>query len=69
MTGLAGIAFPIERSDLYHLMIEEKMHIEKNKYYLSEKMGFDCGDQYAKYNWNMMHRQKWWNGVMSGKLN
>jgi hypothetical protein len=65
--SLSGM-FPIEQSDLYHLLMEEKMHIEKNKYFLSERMGFDVGIEYAKYNWNMCHRKKWWDQATGKKL-
>lgn len=60
--SLSG-AFPIEKSDLYHIMIEEKTHIEKNLYYLSEKAGFNVGLEFARYNWDMVHRQKWISGL------
>jgi hypothetical protein len=59
MSTLSGM-FPIENSDLYQLMIEEKAHIERNRWYLSEKAGFDVGPSFAKYDWEVRHRPKWW---------
>lgn len=59
--------FPIERSDLYHIMIEERGHIEKNRYFLSEKAGFDVGIIFAHYDWDMNHRKKWWSQVTGKK--
>lgn len=54
-----GDAFPIERSDLYLDWLEEKRHIEQNRWFLSEKLGLDCGWDYAQWDWNMRHRQAW----------
>jgi hypothetical protein len=65
--SLSGI-FPIERSDLYHIMIEEKIHIEKNRWYLSEKAGFDVGISFAKYDWDINYRKKWWDNTTGKKL-
>lgn len=65
--NLSGM-FPIEQSDLYHLLMEEKMHIEKNRWYLSEKYGYDCGQSFAKFDWEMCHRKKWWDQATGKKL-
>ena len=59
MGNLSGL-FPIENSDLYHLMIEERGHIEKNKWYLSEKYGYEVSIEFARYYWDVNHRKKWW---------
>lgn len=54
-----GEMFPIERSNLYLVWIEEQEHIAKNRWYLSEKAGFDVGVFAAKHDWHMRHRPKW----------
>ena len=59
----SGVMFPIENSHLYEIWIQEKMHIMRNKWFLSEKAGFDVGMTYAKFNWDMIHRKKWLDGL------
>lgn len=54
-----GEIFPIERSNLYLVWIEEQEHIAKNRWYLSEKAGFDIGLAAARHDWYMRHRPRW----------
>lgn len=63
---LSGM-FPIEKSSIYHLWVEEQGHIRKNKWYLSEKMGYEVSWNFAKYDWEMNHRQKWWDLVKNNQ--
>ena len=64
---LSSGAFPIEKSDLYAIWLEEKQHIEKNKWYMSEKAGYEISKEMAEWNWNMVHRKKWWDSVTGRK--
>ena len=51
--------FPVSRSNLYQLWWEEREHISKNRWYLSEKAGHDVGHDFAAHNWTMCHRGHW----------
>lgn len=55
MTG----AFPIERSNLYTIWLEEQEHIAKNKWYLSERVGYSVSYETAKHDWYVRYRPKW----------
>ena len=55
--------FPIEKSNLYQIWWEEREHIAKNRWYLSEKVGYDVGIEAASHNWNMCHRKAWIEGL------
>ena len=43
--------YPVEDSLLYKKRMEEKNHIEKNKWYMSEKAGKDVGWEKALLDW------------------
>lgn len=57
-----GQPFPIERSNVYLRWLEEKQHVSLNRWYLSEKLGHDCGAEHAKWDWEMRHRRDWLSG-------
>ena len=65
--NLSGL-FPIEHSDLYQFWLLEKEEILKNKYYISEQLGRDCGMDYAIWDWSMRHREQWIRGLEKDKL-
>lgn len=56
-------AFPIEKSEYYHFYLMEKNEIEKHKWFVSEKLGRDCGYSYAQWQWVMNYRDAWINGL------
>ena len=45
--------------EIYQKWIIERQHILRNKWYLSQQMGADCGWEHARWDWDMRHRQKW----------
>ena len=49
----------VTSSDLYKRFTEEREHILKNKWFLSEKAGKDIGFEKALIDWVMNHRPKW----------
>lgn len=49
----------VQNSLLYKRFLEERDHILKNKWYLSEKEGKDVGFERALLNWVMHHRDNW----------
>ncbi len=57
------VMFPIEKSSLMHLWELEKVEIDKVKWIESEKIGKDCGLQYAEWQWVMRFRQNWISGM------
>jgi hypothetical protein len=70
MNTKSGQMFPIEKSNLYHLVLEEKEHISKNRWYMSEKLGYDVGWETANLNWHMCHRSNWISGLKTqGRYN
>ncbi len=58
-----GDMFPIERSNLYHVWLQEREHVERNRWYLSERVGHDVGWHAAKLDWDMRFRAKWIAGL------
>lgn len=60
--SLSGM-FPIENSALYIFFIEEKEHIEKNKWYLSQKRGYEVSKHEATWDWAIHYREKWISGL------
>lgn len=58
-TNSLGDLFPIEKSDFYQSYLAEKEEIEKLKWLLSEKLGRDCGYEYARWIWVYKHRENW----------
>ena len=58
--------FPIHQSNMYLAWMEEKMHIGRNRWFLSEKAGYDVGEEFAKWDWNMNHRAKWLRAKANG---
>lgn len=58
-----GEMFPIQGSSLYHIWMEERLEIGKNKWYLSEKAGHDVGWERAKWDWDMRFRANWLRGL------
>lgn len=60
--------FDISKSDYYRVFLLEKAEIEKNQWYLSEKLGCDVGYSYARFNWIMQYRNKFINGLKESGL-
>jgi hypothetical protein len=46
-------------SDLYKRFNEERGHILRNKWYLSERIGRDVGFEAALMDWVVHHREDW----------
>lgn len=66
-TGLADVAFPVERSSYYHFWQAEHSAILTHKWYLSEQAGRDVGESYAGWNWiTKGHRARWMAARASG---
>lgn len=51
--------FPISGSNLYQRWLAERDEIARHKWFMSEKMGYDCGWEYARWDWNMRFRSEW----------
>lgn len=51
--------FDVSKSSYYQYWLEEKKAIEDHKWYLSEKLGRDCGWNYAEWDWCMRYRSEW----------
>lgn len=49
----------VERTRLYQQFLEVRDHINKNKWYLSEKAGYDVGFEKALVDWTIRHRKDW----------
>jgi hypothetical protein len=49
----------VEKTRLYQQFLEVREHIIKNKWYLSEKAGFDVGFERAVVDWTLRHRKEW----------
>jgi len=47
------------KTDLYKRFNEERCHILRNKWYLSEKAGRDIGFEAALMDWVVHHRENW----------
>jgi len=54
----------MKNSKLYQAFLEERDHILKNKYYLSEKAGKDVGFEKALMDWTLNHRTGWRNSKL-----
>ena len=60
MNHATGEMFPIERSNLYTAWLLEKRAIAEHKWFMSEKAGYDVGEQAAKWDWDIAgHRKNW----------
>ena len=57
--GLDGVAFPIERSDMYSRWVLEQRQIMVLKWIESEKAGYDIGYHRAAWIWHMNYRKGW----------
>lgn len=53
----------IEHTTLYKRFLEERDHILKNKWFMSEREGRDVGFERALLNWVSNHRNKWLDGL------
>ncbi|NBW56763.1 DUF4032 domain-containing protein [bacterium] len=49
----------IENTALYRKFLEEREHILRNKWFMSEKEGHDVGFERALLNWVNNFRNKW----------
>ena len=58
LTGLE-----VKNTNLYKRFLEERDHILKNKWYLSEKEGKDVGFERALLDWVCNFRTKWMSGI------
>lgn len=66
-TGLASVAFPLERSSYFHFWEDEHKALMEHKWYLSEHAGRDVGESYAGWNWiTRGHRSRWMAARASG---
>jgi len=60
--------FDISKSDYYRVFLLERIEIEKNQWYLSEKYGYDVGYTFARWDWVMRYKNKFISGLKeSGK--
>jgi hypothetical protein len=50
--------YPVEDSLLYKKYREDVDHIHKNKWYMSERVGYDVGYERAMLNWLLYHKQR-----------
>jgi hypothetical protein len=50
--------YPIEDSLLYKKYKEDTEHIHKNRWYMSERLGYDVGLERAMLDWIIYHKQK-----------
>jgi len=57
MTALSSIE--LTSTSLYKHFLEEREHILKNKWYMSEKEGKDVGFEKALLDWVFKYRDKW----------
>ncbi len=46
----------MRNSELYRSFLEEREHILKNKWYMSERVGYDVGFEKALMDWVCYHR-------------
>lgn len=60
--------FPIQRSNLYGVWLLEHEEIARNKWFLSERVGYDVGWQRAKWDWEFKHRAGWISGLKAQGL-
>ena len=57
MTSLSSLE--LTSTALYKDFLEERDHILKNKWFMSEKEGIDVGFERALLDWVTKHRNKW----------
>jgi hypothetical protein len=50
--------YPIEKSLLYRKYMEEREHILRNKWYMSERVGKDVGYEKAFLDW-LIHKKEY----------
>ena len=60
--------YPLEKSLLYKKYKEDMEHIGKNRWYMSERCGYDVGIERALLDWILNHkpRKKRLNSSVSG---
>ncbi len=58
MSGCMSLS-AIKNTKVYQNFLEERDHILKNKWYMSEKEGQDVGFERALLDWSFNHRNKW----------
>jgi len=49
----------VKNSDLYKRFQEEREHILRNKWFMSEREGKDVGFERALLDWVFNHKSKW----------
>lgn len=57
MSSLSGLE--LENTRIYKAFLEERDHILKNKWFMSEKEGRDVGFERALLNWVTYFRENW----------
>ena len=65
-SGLASLMFPIEKSDIYSLVVAERREIDRLKWILSERAGEDVGLIYTEWFWAIYCRDAWRAALPSG---
>jgi len=58
-----GFSFPTHLSSYFAFLEAEKQEILKVKWCESERLGHDCGMDYAVWTWSMRHRPLWISGL------
>lgn len=59
-SGMSGLD---TSSPYYKFLMMEHEQILKNKWYISERLGKDCGMDYAVWDWYMRVRHVWVSGL------
>lgn len=65
MLGFAETSgrFPAENSPYLRFIQAERDEIQRVKWLESERLGGDCGHDYAVWVWSMRHRSAWISGM------
>lgn len=61
--SLSSSMFQSEDEKLRSFRAKEKIEVEKNKWYLSEKAGRDVGYDFAEWDFYVRFRRKWLDGL------
>lgn len=58
----------IEDTKIYQLFVEQRNHILRNKWFLSEKAGHDVGFERALIDWTINHRCEYMKHIVSQSM-